>query len=173
MRVRRVTTLDTIRQITENPKLLRFCEFIIAATGDKPFPIYKQLDLMKIANLAQHFWAIDFRDGVDNCPKFVFSGTHIDDHYGMNITGKCFEEIYVEDDFERTIRGNYYQVCLQKKISYTKRLAHYYNDRIDKYKTIEAMLFPCSSDGESIDYGVGYVEYKFGNSPSEKIFHLI
>ena len=164
---------DTIRALTNNPKFLEFVDFLTDAAGDAEYPNYRSLDLMRIAHLVRHTWVMDFRDGLDIRPKIVFSGTHIDAHYEMNITGKCFEEIYVEDDFETAIRGNYYQVYAQKKISYTRRLAHFFDDRVDKYKTIEAMLFPCSSDGETIDYGVGYVEYTLGSSPPEKIFRLL
>jgi len=168
-----MATIERIRELTENPKLLEFCEFILAEAGAARFANYKALDLMKIAHLVKHAWVIDFRDGVDNRPPLLFTGTHIDKHYGMNITGKCFEEIYVEDDFDKAIRGNYYQVYEQKKVSYTRRLAHYYDDRIDKYETIEAMLFPCSTNGTDVDYGVGFVEYTIGDSPPEKVFELI
>jgi hypothetical protein len=35
------------------------------------------------------------------------------------------------------------------------------------------MLFPCSSDDDVIDFGIGFVEYSLGNSPPEKVFHLL
>jgi hypothetical protein len=166
-------SIEDIRRITANPKLLEFCRFVIAQAGQRHFPDYRSIDLMEIAPLVKHVWVIDFRDGVENRPTLLFTGTHIDAHYGMNITGKCFEDIYVEDDFDTAIGNNYYQVYLQKKVSFTRRLAHYHDDRVDRFETIEAMLFPCSSNDEVIDFGIGYVEYSLGNSPPEKVFHLL
>ena len=55
----------------------------------------------------------------------------------------------------------------------TRRLAHYFDDHIDRYKTIEAMLFPCSSDGITINYGIGFCEYKRGDEPPDKVFELL
>ncbi len=165
--------VEKIRRLTDNQKLLDFTAFVVQAKGDRQFPDYKKLDLMQIAPLVRHAWAMYFRDGVDNRPKLIFSGTHIDQHYEMNITGKSFEEMYKEEDFERAIRGNYYQVYLQKRASYTRRLAHYFDDHIDRYKTIEAMLFPCSSDGITINYGIGFCEYKPGDEPPDKVFELL
>jgi len=166
-------TIEKIRDLTGNPKLLEFCEFIISETGENRFPDYKKIDLMKIAPLVQHVWVLDFRNGVDNGVPVIFSGTHIDNHFGMNITGKCMEKIYVEDDFDVAVRGNYYQVHLQKRGCYTKRLAHYYDEKIDRYETVEAMVFPCSANNDEINYGLGFGQYTFGNSPPEKIFQII
>lgn len=159
--------------MTDNPRLIEFAAFLVAETGTRRYPDYWALGLMRIAPLVRHVWAIDFRNGIDDRPKLCFTGTHIDDHYGMNITGKSFEEIYVEDDFDDAIRGNCYQVYAQRTISYTRRLAQYFDDRVDKNETIEAMLFPCAADDETIDYGVGFVEYSHGQSPPEKVFELI
>ncbi len=168
------TMIERICTLTDNPRLIRFAEFVIGEAGGRRFPTYKSVDLMTIAPLVQHVWVLDFTKGVDNQPKIVFSGTHIDAHYGMNVIGKCLEEIYVEDDFDQAVRGNYYQVCAQKKVAYTRRFARYHNDRVDRYRTAEAIMFPCSSNDEDIDYGLAFMEYSStSEAPPEKVFRLL
>ncbi|MBO6518560.1 MAG: hypothetical protein JJ900_16825 [Rhodospirillales bacterium] len=169
-----MATIEQIRELTDNPRLLGFAEFVLDQAGDAPFPDYKKIDLMDIAPLVRFVWVIDFRNGIQNRPKFVFSGTQLDEHYGMNIVGKCFEEIYVEGDFDRAITGNYYQVYAQKKVAYTFRRAHYFDDYVDRYKCAEAIAFPCSANGTDIDYGLGFIEYSATDAaPDEKIFKLL
>ncbi|MCK5779089.1 MAG: hypothetical protein KAH11_09880 [Rhodospirillales bacterium] len=169
-----MTTIEEIQALTDNPRLLEFSAFVLAAAGDRPFPDYKSIDLMDIAPLVRFVWVLDFSHGIDDRPRFVFSGSHVDEHYGMNITGKCFEEIYVEPDFEIAIVGNYYQVYAQKKVAYTKRRVHYFDEFIERYKSAEAIMFPCSTNGEDVDYGIAFIEYApTSKAPDEKIFRLL
>ncbi|MBO6947501.1 MAG: hypothetical protein JJ855_05935 [Rhodospirillales bacterium] len=169
-----VTTIEAIRALTDNPRLLEFAEFVLDAAQGKPFPDYKSIDLMDIAPLVRFVWAIDFSNGIGDRPKFVFSGTQVDEHYGMNITGKCFEEIYVEPDFDKAVTGNYYQVYAQKKVAYTWRRVHYFDEFIERYKSAEAITFPCSTNGVDINYGLGFIEYSpTAKGPDEKVFKLL
>ena len=100
-----------------------------------------------------------FRNGIDSQPNICFSGPNIDLYYEINNTGRCFEEINFEGGFGTAILGNYYP-AYEQKIIYTRRFVHCFDDRVDKHKTVEAMLFLCSSGGSTIDYGVGHVEYR-------------
>ncbi len=165
--------IEAIEALTANPKLIEFARFVIAETGERAFPDYKAMDLMRIAPLVTHVWVLDFRDGVGDGPPLHFSGTHIDANYEKNITGKSFEEIYAGEDFEQAITGCYYQVYRQKKVCYSHRVAHYMDDRIDKYKLIEAILLPCSGDGEVIDFGIGFSEYSFSKTDIEPRYILL
>ena len=157
--------IQKIKELTTNSKLIEFSEFVIAETGDKDFPDYKKMDLMKIANLVTHIWVFDFRNGVENDVPLLFSGTHIDSHHGRNVTGLMAAETYAGDDYEIVIKKVYFNVFRQKKTAYTKRSVHYVDNYIDKIKLTESILFPCSNNNNDIDYGIGFSEYSNINEP--------
>ena len=151
--------IQKIKELTKNSKLIEFAEFVIAETGDKDFPDYKKMDLMKIASLVTHIWVFDFRNGVENDVPLIFSGTHVDSHHGRNVTGLLSAETYAGDDYEIVIDEIYFNVYRQKKTAYTKRIVHYLDGYIDKIKIAESMLFPCSNNNNDIDYEIGFSEY--------------
>ncbi len=163
-----------IRELSNNKRLLKFAAFVLGAAGERRYPVYKSLDLMLIAPLVQFIWVLDFRNGLDTPPRILFSGTHCDAHFHMNIVGKTLEDIYVEDDFDRVIRRNFYQVYEQGKIAYTRRSVHYKDDRVERHRTAEAIMLPCSSNGTDVDFGIAFTEYSsHRDAPDTKFFALI
>jgi len=155
--------IQEIKKLSTNPKLIEFAEFVISEAGDRNFPDYKKIDLMKIARLVSNIWVYDFRDGVDDGLLFHFSGTEVDEQYQMNVTGRRLEDLYDGEDKEALIKGNYHQVYLQKKVSYTHRNVTYRLKSGERITHVENIMFPCSSDDENIDFGLGYVEYGFSD----------
>ena len=58
--------------------------------------------------------------------------------------------------------------------AYTKRRVHYFDEFIERYKSTEAIMFPCSTNGEDVDYGITFIEYApTFKAPDEKIFRLL
>jgi hypothetical protein len=107
--------LQKIKSLGVSSNLIEFTEFLIEEKGDKTFPDYRTLDLMKIPKLVPYIWVIDFRNGIDDGMLFHFSGTQIDAHYGYNITGHFFENCYTGKYFDKEFNGCYRQVYLQEK----------------------------------------------------------
>ncbi len=151
--------IQTIKERTQDPDFWTFAAFVISEAEGKKFPDYRAMDLMKIAGLVLHTWVFDFRNGLDDGLVFHFSGTAIDAHFGRTLTGLSFEKIYPGEHFEELINKTYHQAYLQKRPCYTRRIERYVDDIIDKQTIIETVMFPCSSDGETINFGLGMTKY--------------
>lgn len=151
--------IQTIKDRTQDQDFWTFAAFVIAEAEGKNFPDYKAMDLMKIAKIVSHIWVFDFRNGLDDGLLFHFSGTDIDALFGRTLTGLDFEKIYPGDHYEELIEDTYHQVYLQKRPCFTRRIEHSADVLIDKYTTVETTMFPCSSDDETINFGLGMTKY--------------
>jgi len=147
--------LQKIKDISVSPNLIQFAEYLVQEKGDAQYPNYKKLDLMKVYSLVSNIWAFDFRAGITDGMPFCFSGTKIDEQYGFCVTGKCIEDCYTGKYVKPLFDESYRQVYLQKKIAYTSRHDDYMTDKIERHRHVETLLFPCSEDGETINYAVG------------------
>ena len=67
--------LQKIKSLGASSNLIEFTEFLIEEKGDKTFPDYRTLDLMKIPKLVPYIWVIDFRNGIDDGMLFHFRNT--------------------------------------------------------------------------------------------------
>ncbi|MBT7943628.1 MAG: PAS domain-containing protein [Alphaproteobacteria bacterium] len=168
-----MNNIQDVRALTTNSKLIEFAQFVFSEKGDRDFPDYKKIDLMKIARLVSHVWVLDFRNGLEDGVPFHFSGTHIDTQYGRNLTGVDVEIAYSGEDFKEVINGYYYNVYVQKKTAYTKRTVHYSDDYIDKIKMVETILIPCSHNNNDIDFGLGFAEYSLADETIENQYLLL
>ena len=159
--------------MTTNSNLIEFAEFVIDETGDSDLPDYKTMDLMKISRLVSNIWVYDFRDGVNNGVRFHFSGTKVDEQFGMNVMGHRIEDIYVAEDKEALLEGSHYKVYLEKKVGYTHRNVNYKTIKGDRITHVETLMFPCSSDNENVDFGLGLVEYKYSDTSVVNTYVLL
>jgi len=155
--------IEKIKKLTANSNLIEFAEFVISEAGDRNFADYKKIDLMKIARLVSNAFVYDFRGGVSDGMLFHFSGTKVDEQFRMNVTGHRLEDLYDADDKAKLIQGTYHQVYLQKKISYTRRNVTYRLTSGERITSVENIMFPCSTDGENVNFGLGYVDYSFSS----------
>jgi len=158
-----VINIQEIRELTTNSKLIEFTQYVLSETGDKDFPDYKKMDLMKIAGLVSHIWVFDFRNGVENGVPYHFSGTYVDQHFGKNLTGMKLEAAYSGEDYEEAVKNLYHNVYLQKKTAYSRRNVHFSDEYIDKVKIAETIMFACSNNNNDIDFGIGFAEYFFAD----------
>ena len=71
------------------------------------------------------------------------------------------------------INQTYRQVYLQKRPSYTRRVEHYFDEIIDTRPTIETIVFPCSSDGETINFSIGLANFTHAEFVTGAIFKLL
>lgn len=165
--------MGKIRELTEDAGILEFSEFVVSEAGEGTFPDYRKMDLMKIARLVSSIWVLDFKNGLDDGLPFHFSGTQIDETFGRNITGQDFEKIYPGEFYDQLINQTYHQIYLQKRPCYTRRAERYLDDLIDKRPAIETILFPCSSDGENINFGLGMTNYTYAKIDLKPIFMLL
>lgn len=152
--------LSQIRSLTTIENMLAFAEFVISGRGEKRFADFNSLDLMAVPRLVPQIFVADFRNGMDDGILIKFSGSYIDEYFGRNIQGKYLDDIYNGRDgldFVREIYRRCYvngQLCFRRKsTSYTHRI---FGER-DVLQTF--ILFPCSTDDQVVDYGIGYAVY--------------
>ena len=151
--------LEKIRELKVGPSIIEFAEFLVQQKGENEFPDYRKLDLMKIPRMVSHLWVMDFRSVSENGLLVHFSGTKVDEQYGFNIMGKTFDECYTGDYKEQLIEEYFTPVYASKKIGFTRRKDFYQDSTWRTHRVIETMLFPCSSDGEVINFGAGVTNF--------------
>jgi hypothetical protein len=165
--------LQTIKERTQEQDLWTFAEFVIAEAEGKNYPDYKAMDLMKIAHIVSYTWVFDFRNGLDDGLLFHFTGTATDSHFGRTLTGLDFEKVYPGEYFEELIENTLHQAFIQKRPCYTRRSECYHDNLIEKYNTIESIMFPCSSDDKNINFGLGLTKYIHSKHEGEPEFVLL
>ena len=67
----------------------------------------------------------------------------------------------------------YHQVFLQKRPCYTRRLDYYSDGFIDKHPSVETVLFPCLSNDDDINYGLGITKFTNMDHEDEPQFILL
>jgi len=138
---------------------IELAEFIAANLNGAEMPDYKAMDLMQIPHLVPRIWVIDAREGVGKGMKFLFSGTEIDRHFGRNLMG-----VYLVDNnagiHSREVYGAYRSVFIDKQPVFTERSDYYPDVEPQVERRIRTVCFPCSNDGETVDYGIGLATFE-------------
>jgi len=154
-----LTYADQIAALGGTVKHIEFAEYIAANLNGAKMPDYKTLDLMQIPQLVPHIWVIDAREGVGKGMKFLFSGTEIDRHFGRNLMG-----VYLVDNnagiHSREVYGAYRSVFIDKQPVFTERSDYYPDVEPQVERRIRTVCFPCSNDGETVDYGIGLATFE-------------
>ena len=155
--------IDAITRLSENPQLVEFSSFILSQSEAGTLPDYLNIDLMEIPHLVPHVFALDV---LNSSEKLIvkYCGTKIDEFYGTNMTGKNVVDRYKGEESFAEIEAIFWQSIHTKKASYTVRSVHLENEYVDKFKVAETVMFPCSSDGATVNYTIGFAD--FYNTPS-------
>jgi len=155
--------IDAIKLLSKNPGLVAFSSFVLSQSETEVLPDYRNINLMEIPHLVPHVFALDV---LNSSEKLIvkYCGTKIDEFYGSNMTGKCVIDHYKGEDNFAEIENIFWQGIRAKKPSYTVRSVHLENEYVDKFKVAETVMFPCSSDGTTINYTIGFAD--FYNAPS-------
>jgi len=140
-------------------KHVAFAEFITANLNGAAMPDYKSLDLMQIANLVRHIWVIDGRGGFENGLKILFSGTDVDQNFGRVLMGSYLREDYAEH-YAHEVHAAYCGLFTDKRPLFTARSDYYPGVDPEVERRIIVALFPCSSDGENVDYAIGLTTFE-------------
>ena len=138
---------------------IELAEFIAANLNGAEMPDYKAMDLMQIPHLVPRIWVIDAREGVGEVMKILFTGTEIDHHFGRNLMGG-----YLVDNnagvHSREVYDAYCSVFNDKRPVFTERSDYYPGVEPEVERRIRAVLFPCSRDGETVDFGIGLATFE-------------
>jgi len=171
-RVQMMIDRQKIKKLGVGSNQMEFTDFLIEEKGDKTFPDYRKLDLMKVPKLISNTWVLDYRNGIDDGLLFNFSGTKIDEHYGQNITGKKMEEVY-KGIFRDEILDCFRQPFLQKKVIHAIRSDKFNDQGYIRDRKVESLLFPCSEDDQIINFGIGITKITSGDEKIEPTFSVL
>lgn len=112
---------------------------------------------MKVARLVSGVSVFDFTGGVDQGLSFKFTGTGFGSHYARNVTGKALQEVYIGDEAAEKLFAIYERAYRERRACHAKRYVRFERGIRRMSGLWESIMFPCSGDGEVIDYGIGYV----------------
>jgi hypothetical protein len=167
-----VVKIEDIIHLSSHRKLLEFAKFILSNSERNKLPDYPSLNLMTIPSLVPHIFVLDVLNSKDKL-QVKYCGTVIDSFYGINMTGKCIYDYYKgEETFDDV--ENIFRQCIQAKLpSYTRRGIHLENERVNKFKIAETIMFPCSSGDGTVNYTIGFSDYYQVSDLGEQYITLI
>ncbi len=167
-------SLEKIKEHSEHVSILKFSEYVISKLGGNKYPIMKNLDLMDIPGLVNCIWKVAYSEGSDTELRMVFSGSEMDRFWKFNASKVgSVENLYKDKDCAE-VMPNFYKESLQKgKVAYSKRVANLADAHGTRTACIEAIFFPCSSDGAKVNSGIGYVDYFTKTKIEKNIFLLL
>ena len=165
-----MTDIAKLQELGAAPQIIQLAEFLAQAANGKKHPDYKSLDLMAIPRLVPNIFSFDFSKGADHDFPFHFSGTKIDEQYGFNVSGHIWQDVYKGKHQDVMWRKCYRPIMTHASTGYNRRTDFYIADDIKKIRRIEAACFPCSSDGDSINFGLGISIFNFPGNDTENLF---
>lgn len=154
-----MTYATQITKLGGTARHAEFAAFIESSLNGRTMPDYKSLDLMQIPRLVPGIWVIDGRAGFEEGLKFLFSGTEIDRHFGRNMMGDYLRENYAEH-YSKEAYAAYRDVFSDKRPVYIERSDYYPGVEPEVERRIKVLLFPCSSDGDIVDFAIGYTVFE-------------
>jgi hypothetical protein len=164
--------VEAIRRLSINPKLAEFGSFVQSQTEPNTLPNYRKIDLMLVPRLVPHVFVFDVLNSTDKL-VMKYCGTKIDEFYGSNLMGKCLIDHYKGSENFDEIEDIYWQAIRTKTPAYTLRPIHLVNERVERFRVAETVLFPCSSDQETVNYTIGVADYFDVPSSQKKSVTLI
>ena len=169
-----MTLHKRIRELTQDKLILEFCDFVLDGVDEGKLPDFNSLDLMSVPSLVPNIIVFDYRKGVDDGLLVKFSGTNIDNRFGQNIQGKIFEDVYTGHDIKDVVIELHHSSYYRKEAFYTRRIVNYDSDTQNSNSQLSTVvLFPCSSNGVDIDYGIGFGKYEYTHENPAPIYKLI
>jgi len=162
--------IDKLIEIGAAPKIVQLADFLNKSANGRKFPNYKSLNLMEIPRLVPNIFSFDFSKGADHDFPFHFSGTKIDEQYGFNVSGRIWQDVYKGKHRDIMWRACYRPIITHASTGYNRRTDFYIADDAKKVRFIEAACFPCSTDDESIDFGLGISLFSFPDNATDDLF---
>ena len=151
--------------------LKEFGYFVLSYGEGRELPDYKKMDLMKIPHLVPHIWVYDLRSEEGREKLLInFAGGHHDTIHRENIIGKFDVDVF-NGETNSDLLGAYKSSIENKTTAYTTRYEKYSmgNDR-QRFRSVETLMFPCSTDEEYVNWAIGCAYYGTEPRPGKNIF---
>lgn len=147
--------------------LQSFASYALASRNADGLVMLTPDDMMGIANLMHQVFIIDLRADPDRRLLFRYSGSGIDEQYGMNLMGTYLEDIYVGSKRDVVI-GNLYETADSRRISYLRQNVQLDASGVTR-RCVERIAFPASSDGKLFNRLVGMVSFSMTTHDTPEI----
>jgi len=146
--------MDSALTDINSPKLQQALAYWNEKRGRRPMPARADLDPMEMIPILPHVILLDvLRDPLDF--RYRLIGTLVEDHMSAPYTGRRFSE------FEGQCEGSRIWTCSERVLNERQpvRSDVPYIGPMSDFTTIEDIMMPLSSDGESVDVIFIAVEY--------------
>jgi hypothetical protein len=167
----------TQKQIDETVSwdgLKEFGSFVLSYSTDGNLPDYKKMDLMRVAKLVPDIWVFDLREYENNDQILVnFCGENALRSWGFNLIGKDYIKLLEQRNDADVVKkkiSEVRQAISQKTVSYRKINEFVIYNDYRKAGFLESLMFPCSSDGITVNWAIGCIHYQLGNFEGENLF---
>jgi hypothetical protein len=159
-----VISLQQMNDVIVWDGLKDFGTFVLSYCHGGNLPDYQVMDLMKIPRLVPHIWVWDLRTFGDDGKYLInFCGEEINRSWGRNLMGETENAIQPQrhkDDYVNIKMGAFADAISRQKVLVSHvNEEFYYEDRL-KTGSVETMFFPCSTNGQTINWCVGCIHYK-------------
>ncbi len=167
-----MTTPDRHHEFVSSDGLKEFSAFVLSHCEGGNLPDYKNMDLMRIPHLIPNIWVYDLRDEKKKKELLInFCGQKHNEMHGMNAMGKYDVDLFKGDPLFDRIVALYATSINQKKPAYTRRYKQHALSTGEKHwRYSEFIFFPCSSDGKTINWGIGCTDFDNKSQEGENIF---
>jgi len=156
--------LITQQQINETVTwegLREFGSFVLSHCEGGNLPDYKKMNLMNIPRLVSNIFVYDLRTqkGRDRL-LMNFSGAKVDELWGENSLGKYDIDRFQGNPVLEEI-GRHRLKCIEnKRPGYSQRYIELVTENnLERFKYTESLFFPCSSDGNVVNWTIGCAFY--------------
>lgn len=165
---------DRVATLTDAPIIREFCDFIAAGLDGRDLPDYDTIDLMRVPRLAPHIFVHDYRAGVEKGMLVKFSGTALDEHYGRVLQGRYIEESDTGSDGPEHYFPLHRRAIAARRPFLAKRAILFdAGIPMERCKRSTVLYFPCSSDGVTVNYGIGVVCIEPAGGETEPLYLIL
>ena len=165
-------TQDQIDDLVEWAGLKTFGRFILSHCEGDRLPDYRQMDLLNgIPKLVPYVWIYDLRTPQNVRElRMGFAGEKHTELHGRNVCGLADADVISGYEPTSEIVRHFYKSIAEKAVAYNRRNAMILADREMRYRNIESLFFPCSSDGETVNWGIGCLTWETSKQIEENLF---
>jgi hypothetical protein len=166
-------THQQLDEIVSWDGLKQFGNFVLSHCQDGNLPDYKKMNLMLIPRLVPYIWVTDLRNYEIDGKRIVnFAGEKINREFGKNVVGEIPIDVFRDNPFFESMSEFYKNAIDAKMVAYSRRYGEHDFGRQggSKYRYAESLYFPCSSDGEHVNWAIGCVCFNVNPFTGESVF---
>jgi|GEM_PF-2858890 len=165
-------TQEKIDELVSWDGLKEFGSFILSHCENDALPDYGNINILQVPHLVPSIWVYDLRDDEKKEKlRLNFCGQKHVDMHGFNPMGMNDTDLFVGDPLIDRINAFYEKSISEKKTGFTTRYKDYTLSTGEKHwRYLEFLFFPCSTDGHTVNWGIGCINFDIRPQNGENIF---